>query len=492
MKIKSTTALIEAFVAQRARVMKWIVPVIAAAACALPPAMAQSPAVITSFTSPVPANDDLFGDSVAAVGSDRVLISASGRNSTYTNDAAYLFTTSGVWLTTFTNPHPTDNIFYGESVAAVGADHVLIGTYQSGIQSGIERAYLFSTNGALDTTFTNPEGTGGSSFGRSVAALGSDRVLIGAPFDAVGAQQGLVHLFAAGGELLKTIINPTGIGNDRFGYSVAAVGNDRILIGAPGSLNSANPGKAYLFSTNGTLLTTFNSPTPAPNAGFGYSLAAVGGDRVLIGAPLDGTVSIKAGAAWLFDTNGGLLTTFNNPSPAFTSTGFESLDGDRFGGSVAAVGTDRVLIGAHANDAPNGTRFAGTVYLFHTNGALLSTLTHPAPAVGGSFGGALAAFGSDRVLIGAQSFGFGAATAGRAYLFSIPPLPSLTIQLTAPNAVTVSWPSPSTGLVLQQNTNGLGPADWSNVTASIQDNGTNKSLIVNPALGSRFYRLAKP
>jgi hypothetical protein len=55
--------------------------------------------------------------------------------------------------------------------------------------------------------------------------------------------------------------------------------------------------------------------------------------------------------------------------------------------------------------------------------------------------------------------------------------------------VVVSWPSPSTGFVLQQSTNGLSPANWSNVTSGILNVGTNQTLIVNPTNGNRFYRL---
>jgi hypothetical protein len=453
-------------------------------------AVAQSPALLTAFTNPVPSKDDLFGRSVAALGSDRVIIGASGRTSDYTNPAVYLFTTSGQLLTTFTNPTTTDNIFYGQSVAAVGTDRVLVGTYQSGYRSGIQRAYLFSTNGALVTTFTNPPGTGNSSFGRSVAALGSDRVLIGAPTDGTGsAQNGLVHLFSTNGEWLNTITNPAPASATDFGSSVTAVGTDAVLTGTRGA---SDAGAAYLFDTNGILRATFTNPTPQSGAWFGSSVAALGSDRVLIGAPRDVSAAPLGGAVYLFRTNGVLLTTFTNPSPAYSSTGFDVLNGDWFGGSVAAVGTDRVLIGAHGNDAPNGTRYSGTAYLFNTNGTLLATLTNPVPTYAGSFGGAVAAAGNDRFLIGAPAFGFGATNSGRAYLFSIPPPPSLTIQLTASNSVAVSWPAAATGFVLQQNTNGLSSVNWSNVTAGIQTVGTNETLIVNPIRGSRFYRLVKP
>jgi hypothetical protein len=131
------------------------------------------------------------------------------------------------------------------------------------------------------------------------------------------------------GYSLLTITNPTpGVG-DNFGNSVAAVGTDRVLIGARGDdTGGNNAGAAYLFSTSGPLLTTFTNPTPAADDSFGCSVAAVGSDRVLIGAYVDDTGATNAGAAYLFSTNGVLLTTFTNPTPAFF---------DDFGYSVAAV-----------------------------------------------------------------------------------------------------------------------------------------------------------
>ena len=70
-----------------------------------------------------------------------------------------------------------------------------------------------------------------------------------------------------------------------------------------------------------------------------------------------------------------------------------------------------------------------------------------------------------------------------------PGAPLLSIFRTTTNTVAVSWPSPSTGWNLQQNTNGVSSVNWSNVTATIQDDGTTKILIVNPPTGNRFYRL---
>ncbi len=73
-----------------------------------------------------------------------------------------------------------------------------------------------------------------------------------------------------------------------------------------------------------------------------------------------------------------------------------------------------------------------------------------------------------------------------------PGAPLLSVFHTTTNTVAVSWPSPSTGWTLQQNTNSVSSVNWSNVTSSILDNGTTKTLIVNPPSGNRFYRLNKP
>ena len=74
-----------------------------------------------------------------------------------------------------------------------------------------------------------------------------------------------------------------------------------------------------------------------------------------------------------------------------------------------------------------------------------------------------------------------------------PGAPTLSIALTATNTVAVYWPSPSTGYVLQQNTNSaISSITWSNVTTTPTDDGTYKTVVVNPPTGNRFYRLFKP
>ena len=139
-------------------------------------------------------------------------------------------------------------------------------------------------------------------------------------------------------------------------------------------------------------------------------------------------------------------------------------------------------------------RCSRSLYLFSTNGTLLTTFTNPTLALQARFGISVAAVGSGRVLIGAYADSTGAPAAGAAYLFEIAPAggPSLTIRLTTTNTVAISWPSLSTGFTLQQNTNDIRTVNWSNVVTVPLDDGTTRTLIGNPPTGNRFYRLFKP
>lgn len=319
-------------------------------------------------------------------------------------------------LVTFLSPTPTSGDNFGFSVAAVGND-VLIGApfASPGGITNAGLAYLFDSTGTLLRTFSKPNpAVANERFGFSVAALGSD-VLIGAPFDnTAAANSGAVYLFnGTTGVLRQTLAIPTAPLGAGFGWSVAGVGNN-ILVGAPftsaGTVTApiTQAGSAYLFnSTNGALLQTFNNPTPAIRDQFGYSVAGLG-TNVLIGAPYKAVAGLtNAGSAYIFNgTTGTLLQTLNKPNPSA---------GDWFGWSVAGVGTN-ALVGAIGDST--GAINAGSAYLFNgATGALLQTFNNPNPGVGDYFGRSVAAVGSN-VLIGSHSSDLTATNAGAAYLFN--------------------------------------------------------------------------
>ena len=77
---------------------------------------------------------------------------------------------------------------------------------------------------------------------------------------------------------------------------------DLVLVGAPVDGDGGVPraGAAYLFRiTTGELVRAFRKPAAAEGDFFGGAVAMVAGN-VVVGAPLDDTVAVDAGALYLF------------------------------------------------------------------------------------------------------------------------------------------------------------------------------------------------
>ena len=71
-----------------------------------------------------------------------------------------------------------------------------------------------------------------------------------------------------------------------------------------------------------------------------------------------------------------------------------------------------------------------------------------------------------------------------------PGAPLLTITRSGANLI-ISWPSPSTGFSLQQNTN-LTTTNWTSFVGPVGDDGTTKSVTNSPPTGTKFFRLIQP
>jgi len=272
---------------------------------------------LVTFDDPSPNEfgGDIFGFSVA-LDDDRVLIGAPRDNTTGDDvGQAHLFDAdTGNLLATFDDPTPTRGDGFGQSVAFDG-NRLLIGAPNDDTAgSNVGQAHLFDADTRdLLATFDDPTPTGSDNFGESLT-LDGDRVLIGAPFDDTvgdsGDRVGQAHLFdAETGELLNTFDDPSptpidAFGGDRFGWAVALNG-DQVLIGAPNHSDNLDVdggfqgGQAHLFDLAGSLLQTFEDPTPTGRDSFGFS-AALDADQLLIGARRDDTNGDFVGQAHLF------------------------------------------------------------------------------------------------------------------------------------------------------------------------------------------------
>lgn len=70
-------------------------------------------------------------------------------------------------------------------------------------------------------------------------------------------------------------------------------------------------------------------------------------------------------------------------------------------------------------------------------------------------------------------------------------VPTLSLALTQPGTLVLTWPTNFGGFVLKENLN-LVTTNWVNTTNTASVVGTNKQVTVSPLIGSRFYRLASP
>ena len=108
------------------------------------------------------------------------------------------------------------------------------------------------------------------------------------------------YLFDTDGNLLTTLQAPAPEENAEFGNAVAISGDTVVVGESKADVEAFNEGRAYVFDLDGNLLATLHSPIPEAAAYFGYSVS-VSGDTIAVGEPnakVDG--KIKAGRAYIF------------------------------------------------------------------------------------------------------------------------------------------------------------------------------------------------
>jgi len=330
--------------------------------------------------NPLPGVDEPFGgfgfgEIMAPLGSDRFVVGGY--------DAAYLYSSNGTLLFSFANPNPPTNgydNYFGYPVVPMGGDKVWIDAEFDGTNSA-GLIYLFNTNGTVLNILTNPLSVS-TDFGRTIIPIGNDRLFVSADFYGVGTNFaiGIAYLFNTNGTLLTTFTNPAPSRADFFGNAALALGADRLLISAPEEdFVTTNTGVVYVFNTNGVLLSTFTNPAPTAFTGFGESMALLGTDRLIIGSSSN---------VYILNTNGTLLTTITN------------VTNNRLVPSLAVLDNNRLLVGLPGYGVGNMTN-SGILYLYDTNGTRLFTIPNPAPATNDEFSFGLTVVG-DKVLVGAN------------------------------------------------------------------------------------------
>ncbi len=250
--------------------------------------------LLRTFDDPIPMGTADLGRGVS-LEQDRVAVGEQVRVRIFNAN-------TGDLIRTIVDPsNPFDSNTFGESI--VYEDGKVLANDRNDNTHGdnIGQVYLFDAGSfSLLRTFDDPTPTERDNFGNWIA-MDENHVLIGDRFDdTMGTDVGQAHLFdATTGQLLTTFNDPTPTDRDQFGRVVAIDGN-RVLVGAwSDDTNGENQGQAYLFDLAGSLLQTFDDPTPTTQDNFGRRLA-MQGNRIVIGAPGDDSQGEGVGQAHLF------------------------------------------------------------------------------------------------------------------------------------------------------------------------------------------------
>ena len=209
---------------------------------------------------------------------------------------------------------------------------------------------------------------------------------------------------------------------------------------------------------------------------FVYAVAMQPDGKVLVGGQFTAVNGTNRNNIARLNANGSLDSSFN---PGTGANGNVS--------SVVVQSDGKVLIGGYFTTI-NGTN-RNRIARLNANGSLDLSFN---PGTGADDVVRSIALQPDgNVLIGGDfDIVNGVARPRVARLYGDSAAPSLSIARS--NAfVIVSWPSPSTGFVLQQNSD-LKTTNWTTPSETVADNGMTKFISVSPVPGARFYRLFKP
>jgi hypothetical protein len=316
------------------------------------------------------ASLDAFGFSVGISG-DRAVAGAYGHDGLFTGaGAAYVFERQGgAWVET-QKLLPADgaaNDYFGHSVAIHGNRIAVAAPRHDLPLTGAGAVYVFEHDGTSWTqtakiTVSDPQGNHQIGWGPQALALEGDRLVIGATDDGqfALAKAGAVYVFDHDGtswvETAKLVASVR-LYQAHLGNAVALEG-DRIVAGSwARDVLAASSGAAHVFEWDGAAWSE-TAMLYASDGGIsdwlGWSVA-LRGRVVIAGAYLADTQVAGSGAAYVFvKSDSGWV---EHEKIAASDAG-----GDWFGKAVA-VGTDYALIGAPAQDWPNGQN-GGSVYAF--------------------------------------------------------------------------------------------------------------------------------
>lgn len=207
--------------------------------------------------------------------------------------AVFVYTRSGTTWTQLQELYGGGDYQFGWSVA-ISNGQIVVGapqqTANSQVAAGAVYVYTKKAQYTQQAMFNAPIITQESKFGESIALSGT-QLVVGAPGNG-SSQNGTVYGYSGSGSswTLQSGVQPSDVTTaDLFGYSVALDGYLMIA----GSPNHASTGAAYIYrlvGSNWLFQQEISATGGASGDQFGYTVAALSETEVLVGAPGAATV----------------------------------------------------------------------------------------------------------------------------------------------------------------------------------------------------------
>lgn len=253
---------------------------------------------VSKLTASDGAGGDYFGYGVAVDGST-IVVGASRDN----GGPTYVFDTAGTFVRKILAPDSSSGDNFGVSVGVSGLT-IVVGAHrkdESASDSGA--AYVFDTSGRFVTKLVPGDGAPGDFFGWSVAISDSTIVVGAYKHDISGADSGAAYVFDTMGNQLAKLVSLDGAASDLCGFHVAIYETTVLVSCGRDDDNGTNSGSAYIYDTSGTFVKKLIAPDGAAGDEFGIS---VGVSESFITVAAD-KHNGKKGAVYVFDTTGEFL-----------------------------------------------------------------------------------------------------------------------------------------------------------------------------------------
>lgn len=220
-----------------------------------------------------------------------------------------------------------NNAAFGASVA-IADNKLAVGA------TGVAQVYVYDLDGTNEVII-NPSLGFSDSFGDAVA-IHKGKLYVGAPGYDTG--KGAVFIYSLSNLNSSPVelrpVNSSPISDElSFGDSIS-VGNNRIVIGAPGS--NGGVGRTYVYDLSGQNEYTLN-PSDQPSAASFGSVVDIGSNKIVVTAPAD-----DVGSAYIYNLDGSNEVKISQASGSSQGSPLT----DNYGTSLS-IGSGKIAIGAH-------------------------------------------------------------------------------------------------------------------------------------------------